>query len=339
MKDTRSHTSPHLSDAGAEYNLFAGLPVPAHHGDPAAEYAALSRTAALVDLSYKTILRLSGRDPVGMLNAILTNDVPGEERRGTYALLLDPKGRIQADLLVLRDGEAVLMLAEPEGAGAAKEILGRYAPFSRVTLEELDGWDLLGLYGPRARRLLGLEIEEHEAAAAEVGGAPLLAAGVSHPVAGYYLLGPAGAISAARKHLAANGARPAGFLAFEAARVEAGIPRFGADVSPENFPAEAGLLERAVSFHKGCYPGQETVARMHYRGHPNRKLYRLAVEGPPPQPGTQILQESKPVGKVTSVATLPVNGRTLALGYLHRKADINSPLRAGEARVSPIDGT
>jgi aminomethyltransferase len=338
MEDARSFTLSGLSGAGAEYTCSGGHSAPEHHGDPFAEYAALRSSAALVDLSF-FILRFTGKRAAEMLNAVLSNSVPGEERRGTYALLLDPKGRIQTDLRIIKSSEDVLALVEPAGARAAKGILGRYAPFSRVKLEELEGWSALGLYGPESQEMLGVELEEHETVEIEVGGVSLLGAGVSRPVSGYDLLGPAEALRAAREHLASKGARPAGLLASETVRVEAGIPRFGADLTPENFPAEAGLLERAVSLQKGCYPGQETVARMHYRGHPNRNLHRLTIEGPVPQPGTRILQNDKPVGKITSVAPLPANGETLALGYLHRKADADAPLQADKARVSPLEKT
>ncbi len=88
-----------------------------------------------------------------------------------------------------------------------------------------------------------------------------------------------------------------------------------------------------MSFEKGCYPGQETVARMRYRGHPNKTLHRLALEGYLPDPGTPIVQDGKQVGKITSVAPLPINGRRLALGYLSRNARTDAPLSAGEATV------
>ena len=275
-----------------------------------------------------------------MLNAILTNEVPKDDASGAYALLLNPKGRIQADLRVLKSsGDVLLVDTEPEGAAAAKDLLGRYAPFSRVTLEDLSeadqSWGILGLYGPRAGDLLdGLELAEHACAWIDPGGARVLAAGVEVPVTGYDLLGPADAVNAAREYLVGLGAVPAGPQVYETARVSAGIPRFGADITPENFPAEAGLLERAVSFEKGCYPGQETVARMHYRGHPNRTLHRLAVEGPPPAPGTEIVQGEKKVGRLTSIAPLPVGGETFALGYLSRKADTRGALHAGEATLA-----
>jgi folate-binding protein YgfZ len=316
-----------------------------------AEYAAFEEGAALVDLSRKTILRLTGKDPLGMLDAVLTNDVPKSGARGVYALLLNPKGRIQADLRVLKSAGEVLIPTEPEGAAAAKELLDRYAPFSRVTVEDLseadEPWGILGLYGPRAKELLdGLELAEHESAGVKLDGADLLAAGVAVPVPGYDLLGPADALGTARKYLLARGAVPVSLDAYETARIDAGVPRFGADITPENFPAEAGVLERAVSFQKGCYPGQETVARMHYRGHPNRRLYRFELEpnpAEPTEPGDEILQGEKEVigpvstvgvvGWISSVAPLPVGGRILALGYLSRKADPDAPMRAEDATI------
>jgi tRNA-modifying protein YgfZ len=305
-----------------------------------AGYAALRGGAAVVDLSRKTIMRLTGRDPVGMLEAVLTNEVPKETSLGVYALLLNPKGRIQADLRVLKapPGEDVVIDTEPEGAAAAKDLLGRYAPFSRVTLEDLSGseeaWGMLGLYGPRAKELLGgLDLAEHASAGATIGDVTVLAAGVAVPVAGYDLLGPAGDLLAVRELLIDGGAVAADRDDYETARVESGVPRFGADITPENFPAEAGLLDRAVSFQKGCYPGQETVARMHYRGHPNRCFHRFVVEGAVPAPGAEILQTGKEVGKVTSVAPLAVDGRLLALGYLRRGADPQGELEAGGASL------
>ncbi len=310
---------------------------PTRHDDPRTGYEALRTGAALVDRSGRTVLRLTGRDPVGMLDAILTNEVP-KEALGVYAALLNPKGRIQTDLRVLKTDGDILVDTEPEGARAAREILGRYAPFSRVGVEDLSengSWSILGLYGPRAGDLLGSpRLAEHESARIQFSGAEVLAAGVAVPVPGFDLLGPAEVLRAARDHLLQAGAVPAGPDAYETARIEAGIPRFGQDISPENFPGECGILDRAVSFSKGCYPGQETVARMHYRGHPNRTLHRFVLDGPPPPPNTPIIQNEKQVGRITSTAPLPANGRRLALGYLSRKAQRDAPLSAGEAEVS-----
>ncbi len=300
--------------------------------DPA--HAALQEGAALIRRAGRGLLRLTGRDPVGMLNAILTNSVPPNADPGAYALLLNPKGRVQSDLRILRSGTDIIVDTEPEGAEAAREILGRYAPFSRVKLEDLsEAWSVLGLYGPRAGDMLGLDLAEHETAEVGIGTETLLAAGVAAPVPGYDLLGPSEAVARAADHLAALGAVPAGTDAHEAARVGAGVPRFGADLTPENFPGEAGVLDRAVDFGKGCYPGQETVARMRYRGHPNKTLYKLSCAGEAPAPGTTILQGEKRVGTVTSVSPVPENGEIPALGYLSRNTDLDAHIAAAGSGV------
>ena len=336
MEDTQAEGLGNTS----RQNLRSGAPDTACHGDPRAGYEALKERAGLVDRSDRTVLRLAGRDPAEMLNAIITNQVPREANLGIYATLLNPKGRIQTDLRILKSGEDVLVDTEPEGAGAAREILGRYAPFSRVEIEDLSAygsWGILGLYGPRAHELLDeLRLAEHESAEAEVGDTKVLAAGVAAPVPGFDLLGLKEALRAAREHLKRAGAEPVSPEAYETARIEAGFPRFGADITPENFPAEASILDRAVSFSKGCYPGQETVAKMYYRGRPNRTLHRLKIAGPPPSPGAPILQEEKQVGTITSIAPLTIDGRTLALGYLSRNAQKDAPLSAGEATILPV---
>ena len=325
------------------------LRVPQNNADPndLEGYAALREGAAIVDRSERSMLRLVGKDPIGMLNAILTNDVPIQEDRGAYAMLLDPKGRIQTDLRVVNVGDEILIDTEPEGAGAAQEILSRYAPFSRVRLERLSDWGVLGLYGPRAAGLLGNPaLAEYETEMVEVGGASVIVTGVAVPVGGYDLIGPADALRTVRAYLIGGGAVSAGHDAYETARIAAGVPRFGADLSPDNFPGESeSVLERAVSFEKGCYPGQETVARMHYRGSPNKKLYRFElVPGSmePPDAGDEILQgEKKLVGPISSVNVVgwltsvapQVDSKVYALGYLARKADLDAPLRAEDARV------
>lgn len=304
-------------------------------------YDALNSGAAVVDHQDRALLRLSGKDPAGMLNAILTNDVPKEENRGVHAMLLNPKGRILTDLRVLKHGEDIITVTESAGATAAKATLGRYAPFSRVKLEDLSSttetWSVLGLYGPEAEGLLvGPDLAEHETTQVAFEGESVLVVGVAAPVSGYDLIGPSGVVSAARDHLVDRGVTPADYSSYETARIEAGIPRYGADITSENFPGETGLLDRAVNFGKGCYPGQETVARMRYRGHPNKTLHRLVFEDTIAERGADILQSGKAVGKITSVAPLPLDGKTLALGYLSHNADLEAPLKIGETTVSSL---
>ncbi len=315
---------------------------PSFRDDPATGHMALSKNAALVDHNHRSVLRLSGKDPVGMLAAVLTNEIPHGESLGVYAALLNPKGRVQTDLRVLKSGEDILVDTGPEGAAAAKEILGRYAPFSRVKMEDLssgeESWGVLGLYGPRVGELLGNpDLTEHETIQAEIGGALVLIAGVAAPAAGYDLIGSASDLDTVREFLIGGGATSAGPEAYETARISAGIPRFGADITPENFPGESeSFLERTVSFGKGCYPGQETVARMRYRGSPNKKLYRFELEPgslEPPEVGDEILQSENVVGWLTSVAPLPVDGKIYALGYLVRKADPEASMTAEDAKI------
>jgi len=311
-------------------------------------YAALRVGAATVDHPNRNLLRLTGKDPTGMLNAVLTNDVPTQDDRGAYALLLDPKGRVQTDLRAMRTGDEVLIDTEPEGAEAAAEILGRYAPFSRVKLDRLANWRILGLYGPHAAELPELpHLEEHETKQVEIDGIPVLVVGVCVPVVGYDLIVPSDAVDEIRGLLIGRGAIPADRAAYEAVRIAAGIPRFGTDVTPDNFPGESRtVLERAVSFGKGCYPGQETVARMHYRGSPNKRLYRFEIEADheeAPEAGDEILQGVEApvgpdspvdaVGWLTSVAPYPVDGKIYALGFLARKADPEAPMRAQDTQV------
>ena len=305
-------------------------------------YAALRAGAVVVDRQERSLLRLAGKDPVGMLNAVLTNDVPAQDNLGTYAMLLDPKGRVQTDLRIMKAADDVLVDTEPEGADATKEILGRYAPFSRVKLEELSDWKVLGLYGPRADGLLDHpDLAEHETNQAEIGGTAILVVGVAVPVGGFDLIGPSDALDKVRTSLISLGAVPASHAAYETARIAAGVPRFGADITPDNFPGESGsTLERAVSFGKGCYPGQETVARMHYRGSPNKRLYRFELEPgqtETPEAGDEILQGEKGVvGWITSAAPFPVDGSIHALGYLARKTILEAPMRAEGARVLAV---
>jgi tRNA-modifying protein YgfZ len=314
-------------------------------------YAAMREGVALVDHQERSLLRLAGKDPVGMLNAVLTNDVPAQDDHGAYAMLLNPKGRVQTDLRVVKTRSEVLVDTEPEGAAATAEILGRYAPFSRVKLEGLPDWKILGLYGPRAAELLQRpDLAEHGTKQVEIEGISVLVVGVAVPVGGYDLIGPSDALDKIRERLIERGAVPADYAAYETARIAAGIPRFGTDITPDNFPGESkNILERAVSFGKGCYPGQETVARMHYRGSPNKRLYRFELETDQeaaPEAGDEILQGEKEmispissvdvVGRLTSVAPFLADGKFYALGYLARKADPEAPMRAEDAQVLAV---
>lgn len=266
-----------------------------------------------------------------MLDAILTSDVPKDPAAVARALLLNPKGRILADLTMVRDGEDLLLVTEAEGAEAAEETLGRYAPFSRV---EVTGTDLgvIGVFGPDAGRLVPEAPASGSSVRAEIGGHEAIVCGVELPAEGLHVILDERNVPDAVEAMKSSGATPTEEAVYEAARVYRSIPRFGLDVTQENFPAEAHLEERAVDFTKGCYPGQETVARMHYRGQPSKSLHRFIVEGEA-KTGTPIVQNDKSVGHLTSVSPLPLGGDTYALGYLKRRADVDGELVAGSATL------
>lgn len=272
-----------------------------------------------------------------MLDAVLTRDVPADRDLGAYALLLDPKGRVLADLEVIRDEEDVLLVAEDAGAQSAAETLGRYAPFSRVKVGDA-GMAVVGVYGPGARSLPGLDLsgKEHRRVTFESGTGEVAATAYvpsTGPSGGVCLLVPEESAPRLFEAVLALGTGKLREEEYETARIVEARPRFGTDVTASNFPAEAYLDRSAVSFDKGCYPGQETVARMHYRGQPNKHLHRFTVEGEA-TPGAEVLQNDRAVGYLTSVAPLAVGGKTYALGYLKRRADLAGELRSEGATLT-----
>ena len=226
--------------------------------------AAASRARAYV--------RVQGADAVSFLDRMLSNDVPGEG--SVDALLLTPKARVIAPLLVWRRGDDdVLLLTEPELGDVVRAHLlrMRFAAKCEIELEEHSSTIVFDETG---------EIANHDYGRLAV---ELLDAAVEPSLGGDEL---------------------------ERLRIEAATPRFGREIDDRVLPAEAGLDERAISFSKGCYPGQEPVARQHYRGKVNRKLRVLEVDGDAPAPETPVVHDGKEVGRITSA----VPG--LALAYV-----------------------
>jgi folate-binding protein YgfZ len=232
-------------------------------------------------------VRVQGPAAVDYLNRMLSNDVP--ESGSADALLLTPKARVIAPLLVWRRGDDdVLLLTEPELGETVRATLlrSRFAARCEIELEEHTSTIVLGEggggvgipnrdYGVPAREVLDSELE--------------------------------------------------GDADLERLRIEAATPRYGREIDDRVLPAEAGLEERAISFSKGCYPGQEPVARQHFRGKVNRRLRVLEVDGDPPAPETPVVLGEKEVGRVTSA----VPG--LALGYVRVEVPDDAELRVGEA--------
>jgi tRNA-modifying protein YgfZ len=248
-------------------------------------------------------VRVAGPDAADFLQRMLSNDVVAlADGQACDALLLTPKGRVIALLRVLRrSGADFLLLTEPELRETVRSQLvrARFAAKAEIEPEEHESFVLLG----DASR--GIPISDYAVAAAELVDA--------EP--------PPDAREASPEEL-------------ERLRILARMPRHGREIDDRVLPAEAGLVERAVSLTKGCYPGQEPIARLHYRGHANRALRVLRLEGAEvPEPGAEIRNGDKVVGRVTSA--VPADGGVVALGYVRAEVPADAVLEVGaaEARV------
>jgi len=301
-----------------------------------ADYEALTRGCALVERSERGKLALTGADAKEFLNGQVTNDVealsPGT---GCYAAFLTHKGKMLGDLRILdADGELLLDCERVALQGLFDHVrrfsIGHAAELHKRTLER----GLLSLVGARAREVAGapdLPPVEHAHREAEVGGARVR---VIVTDSGLDILCDAADTEAVAAALAAAGAVPVSEVAAEVVRVERGRPRYGVDLDDSVIPQEAGLNERAVSFTKGCYLGQETVARLYYKGKPNRHLRGLRLSGPVPM-GTQLLLGGREVGRVGSSVLSPRLG-PIALAIVRREASPGDTLAAGDGATAEV---
>jgi aminomethyltransferase len=314
-----------LAQAGATFAERDGWLVAAYYDGVEDEWTDAHEGIAVGDRSARGFLRVHGPDARRLLQGLVTNDVDGlAPGQAVYALVLTPKGRPVSDLrLACTAEDAFLLECEPGAHDALAASLRRYRLASRAEIEDARG---------------------------EVAGAALLGRADVPAVPGLVMLPSvlgtdvAGPPEQVRQVWEAYpGATPIGADTYELLRVEGGVPRAGAELTEDVLPAEAGVVDRAVSFSKGCYVGQEPVARLHFRGHPNRTLRRLVLAGvgAPGLPAAIIAGERE-VGRVTSLAT-PPEGPALALGYVRREVEDGAEVRLRgpdgelyEAAVEPL---
>lgn len=299
-----------------------------------AQYRQLREECGLVERAGRGQLVVSGTEAAEYLQGQLTNDIEAvEPGDGLYAALLDRKGHMQADMRVLRPGEgAELWLdLEPEGLEAARRHLQMYKIGREVEVSDAsEERVLLSLIGPRAVEIAGsAALPENACETVVVGGAECLAVGTA---AGIDLFVPSAERDRARDALLAAGAVEVSPEAAEILRIESGRPRFGAEMGTETMPAEAGIVEEAVSFTKGCYIGQETVARLHYKGKPNRHLRGLRLSAPVAA-GEAVRLGEKEVGRLGSAAVSPALG-PIGLAILRREAEPGATVAVGEDGVT-----
>jgi len=300
-----------------------GILLPQRFGaEPGAEYRALRDGAALVDLGFRTVVRATGADRATFLQGMLTNDVAGlAPGAGCAALLLTIQGRVTADVRVLTLPDAILLdvdvRARDELVAALEKLL--IADDVELTAPP-EPVALVGVEGPAAESLVGAAaLAPFAHAETSVAGVPVRvqrASEVGGP--GFVLHVPAERAPAVWDALAARGAVPCGMIALEARRIERGIPRVGLDMDGTTLALEVPV-EAAISSTKGCYLGQEVVARGTARGHVNRRLVGLVVEGPEPPRGAPLVRDGKEVGHVTSVARSFARDGLVALGFVRRE--------------------
>jgi folate-binding protein YgfZ len=324
---------------GARFTAVNGAEAVADYGDGLAEHAALGGTVGVLDLSFRSRLCLTGADRVRFLHGQVTNDVKklavGE---GGYAALVTAKGKMESDLNLFVLPDELLLDFEPGLTQAVSRRLEKYIVADDVQVVDVaPHYGLLGVQGPKAEivvRALGLF--------AQVPNAPLNFVKATDPTLGeIYLmhqprLGPTGfdlfvpcvALAAVADKLIAAaksaGGRACGWTAFETARIEAGIPRFGVDMDETNLPLECGIEARAVSYTKGCYIGQEVLNRIHSIGHVNRELRGLRLADglkTLPARGDKLFKDGKEVGFVTSAIASPALKANIALGYVRREVN------------------
>jgi tRNA-modifying protein YgfZ len=308
--------SPLLTRTGAVPAEGIDAGVAAHYGDPFAEQRALTRDAGQVDRSNRGILRITGADRLSWLHSLTTQDIehlaPGQ---ATQALVLSPQGHIEHHLTLADDGTALWAHVEPGTAGALLAFLQSMRFLLRVDPADVtDDFAVLTLTGPATPT----EPPEGTAVSME------LAYGTDVVVARDRLR----EISA---RLEQGGVRLAGLAAHEALRIAAHRPRLGFDTDHKTLPHEVGWIETAVNLTKGCYRGQETVARVHNLGHPPRRLVFLHLDGSEdrlPSHGDPVTAEDATVGFTGSVARHFELG-PIALGLVKRTLPVDAPLRAG----------
>jgi len=313
--------------------VFTGsFALPAHFGDPASEYAAARDAAGLIDLSDRALLQFTGPDRLAFLQGMLSNDLRAlHPFEGQYAAILTQQGKVVADVRALCAMNSFYL----DFWGSLKEKvlahLNRYLVADEVEIADRSSeYAFISVRGPRAETLVqaaaagaALPAQTKQHAMIAIEGAAVCVVRENPGAPAYDLILPLASAPAIARQLTEAG-KPLGAVwvgaeAQEILRIEAGIPRYGVDFSEDHLLLEAGLAD-AVSFTKGCYLGQEIVERVRSRGHVNRKLCGLLLDGAlAARPGDRLRADDKQVGAVTSSALSPRYGRPLALGYVAKE--------------------
>jgi glycine cleavage system T protein len=317
----------------ATFTEVAGWQLPAHFGDPQAEYRAVRQSVGLCDLSHRGLVRVTGADRQRFLHAMVSNDTASlQPGQGCYATLLTNKGKLIADFVVYADTDAYLLDLEPQMAPPFIAAISQFVIADDVTFDDMSAqWGRLSLQGPRAAELLSHAFERQVPDLARYAFTTWdLATSQVYLIRrsytgerGYQLLVSPQALpdlwAVLWQHRETYDACAVGLEALETLRIESGIAVCGQELTEETIPVEANLLE-AISYTKGCYIGQEVIARIDARGHVNRRLVGLVLDGEIlPAQGAPVVSPEREVGWVTSATYSPALQQNIALGYVRRE--------------------
>jgi len=298
-------------------------------GDVRAEFRALTSGCGTYKLD-RAHVALTGSDRVRWLNGMVTNNIRDlAERHGVYAFLLNPQGKIQADLYAFNRGENLVVETESSQVETVLQIFDRYIIMDDVEVKNLTGKvAVVAMVGPESIATLAAigmvvpALQPLQFGEAEWEGGAITVVRGDHPgVPNYELWVSPESAEGIWNALVRTGAEEVHADALEVLRIACGIPKFGVDIRQRDLPQETGQ-ERALNFTKGCYIGQEIVERIRSRGAVHRMLTGFEVEGVRPAPGFRIQEDGKDVAEITSVASVPTESgeRILALGYGRREA-------------------
>jgi folate-binding protein YgfZ len=294
------------------------------------------RRGAAVVVNHPAVFRVTGSGALTCLQGLFTNDLdhPGEGSL-SYGAMLTPKGMIVVDAWIVRHAGALTLIAPASGRDAAREIFQRTLPprlakASDLTEESAVAW-VLGAHGFHTLMQSGIKAPEAAGRVVEHESGPgALLVGLATEAAPFaaLLAGAGAAVEAAVRRLVIAGALRGEARDLHAARILAGWPALGAEIDEKTLPQEVRYDEiGGVSYTKGCYTGQETVARLHFRGHTNRELRGLSWRQPGAPNGRSVVSREKEVGTVGS--TLTVDGHTLGLALIRREVEPGAEVVAG----------
>ena len=319
------------STLGASFTEnYEGWELVGHFTDPHQEHHTVRQGVGVIDLSHRGRLHLIGNDRATYLHRIISNDVEGlAVGEGNYATMLTNRGKIIADMKLYVFEDSIDIETNAETTSTLYQELDKYLIADDVTIEDFtEHTGLIGIHGPASAELLqevyGLDVEhlpEYHSVVHEIDGQHIACIRANETgEVGYNLYTESESMEWLWDTTLTKGqtfsAQPVGLTALNTLRIEAGIPRYGAELDDSIFPQEAEL-EGAISFEKGCYIGQEIVARMKYRGHPNRLLRGFEITGDIlPQTGDCLFDEDKEVGWITSAIVSPTFGKKIGMGYV-----------------------